>query len=68
MAKGRLPRFGHTFIRSLGEGLTIMRVRITPLQMSGATRLIVLQEDLTEFARTEAALKDTTEQLLKAQQ
>jgi signal transduction histidine kinase len=68
LASGRIHRFVHTFVRSVGDTLRLIRIRITPLQMGGATRLIVLQEDLTDFARTEAALKDTTEQLLKAQQ
>ena len=65
---GRIRRFVHTFVRDAAGGVSILRVSITPVQVTGATRLIVLQEDLTNLARAEASLRDTTAQLLSAQQ
>jgi signal transduction histidine kinase len=68
LLQGRASRFAHTFVRSGAGGIKMTRVRITPFQLGEATRLIVLQEDLTGVVQTEAALRDATERLLNAQE
>jgi signal transduction histidine kinase/PAS domain-containing protein len=69
LVRGRIQRFVHTFVNGGGGGAArVLRVRIFPLSMGAALRLVVLQEDLTGMARTEAALREATEQVLSAQE
>ena len=66
---GRVAMFEATFSQKTPEGgLTRRQVRITPLQINDDTYFVALHEDLTERARVLAALHETTDQLLYAQE
>jgi signal transduction histidine kinase len=60
--------FAHAYAVAGPLGSRLRQVRICPLQVGGAARLIAIHEDLGEVARANAALRKTTEQLLSAQE
>jgi signal transduction histidine kinase len=45
----------------------LRRVQITPVTVKGSTHLLAIHEDVTPQAKVEAALRETAEQLLSAQ-
>jgi signal transduction histidine kinase len=62
------PLFETTFSRRTPAGITRRQVRITPVSLGGETHFVVIHEDLTERARVLAALLETSDQLLHAQE
>jgi signal transduction histidine kinase len=57
----------HAYVVVTEAGPRWRQIRIAPLR-AGVAHFIALHEDLTEVARTQAALRRTTEQLLSVQQ
>ena len=64
---GRRRTFGLTYVVTTPDGLSWRRLRINRFAQGEATRLIVLQEDVTEVAQAQAALRETSERLLTIQ-
>jgi len=64
---GEAQSFSHAYDVAPSAGPRWRQIRITPLR-AGAAHFIAVHEDLTEVARTQAALRKSTEQLLSAQQ
>jgi signal transduction histidine kinase len=65
---GRVSAFEATFSQKTAEGSTPRQVRMAPLQMGRGTYFVAMHEDLTERARVLAALHETSDQLLHAQE
>jgi signal transduction histidine kinase len=65
---GRDSLFETTFSQETPEGSTRRQVRMTPLSLGRETYFVVMHEDLTERARVLAALLETSDQLLHAQE
>ncbi|HEY1928292.1 MAG TPA: ATP-binding protein [Caulobacteraceae bacterium] len=65
---GRVPTFEATFSQATREGSTRRQVRIAPMHVGRQTYYIAMHEDLTERARVLAALHETSDQLLHAQE
>ena len=63
----RRRTFGMAYVLDTPEGVRWRRLRIDRFQHGHALRLIVLQEDVTEVARAQAALRETSERLLTIQ-
>jgi signal transduction histidine kinase len=57
----------HAYVVVTESGPRWRQIRIAPLR-AGVAHFIAVHEDLTEVARTQAALRRTTEQLLSVQQ
>jgi len=55
------------YVLTTPEGVRWRRLRINRFQHGHALRLIVLHEDVTEVARAQAALRETSERLLTIQ-
>lgn len=64
---GRRRTFGLTYVVTTPDGLSWRRLRINRFAQGEATRLIVLQEDVTEVAQAQAALRETSDRLLTIQ-
>jgi signal transduction histidine kinase len=60
--------FETTFSQRTPAGTTRRQVRITPLELGRETYFVAMHEDLTERARVLAALLETSDQLLHAQE
>jgi signal transduction histidine kinase len=65
---GRASTFEATFSQKTREGSTRRQVRIAPMLIGRETYFAAAHEDLTERARVLAALHDTSDQLLHAQE
>jgi PAS domain S-box-containing protein len=65
---GRVSTFEATFSQTTREGSARRQVRITPMHVGRQTYYIAMHEDLTERARVLAALHETSDQLLHAQE
>jgi PAS domain S-box-containing protein len=65
---GRVSTFEATFSQTTREGSTRRQVRIAPMHFGRQTYFIAMHEDLTERARVLAALHETSDQLLHAQE
>jgi PAS domain S-box-containing protein len=63
----RRRSFGMAYVLNTPEGVRWRRLRINRFQHGHALRLIVMQEDVTEVARAQAALRETSERLLTIQ-
>ena len=63
----RRRTFGMAYVLNTPEGVRWRRLRIDRFQHGHALRLIVMQEDVTEVARAQAALRETSERLLTIQ-
>ena len=57
----------HAYVVVTGAGPRWQQIRIAPLT-AGVAHFIAVHEDLTEVTRTQAALRQSTEQLLSARQ
>ena len=68
LVAGRLAEIASTFRLSTARGEELRHVQITPLPLGNATYFAAIHEDLTERARVLAALSDTSDQLLQAQE
>ncbi|HEY2052077.1 MAG TPA: histidine kinase [Caulobacteraceae bacterium] len=65
---GRVSTFEATFTQNSREGTTRRQVRIAPMHVGRQTYYIAMHEDLTDRARVLAALHETSDQLLHAQE
>ena len=65
---GRTPQMEGTYTIGKGRDAELRHMQITPLRLSDATHFIAIHEDLTERARVLAALHETSDQLLHAQE
>jgi PAS domain S-box-containing protein len=63
----RRRTFGMAYVLTTPEGVRWRRLRINRFQHGHVLRLIVLHEDVTEVARAQAALRETSERLLTIQ-
>ena len=63
----RRRTFGMAYVLNTPEGVRWRRLRIDRFQHGHALRLIAMQEDVTEVARAQAALRETSERLLTIQ-
>jgi len=63
----RRRSFGMAYVLNTPEGVRWRRLRIDRFQHGHALRLIAMQEDVTEVARAQAALRETSERLLTIQ-
>ncbi|MGH6911055.1 MAG: PAS domain-containing protein, partial [Phenylobacterium sp.] len=63
----RRRTFGMAYVLNTPEGVRWRRLRIDRFQHGQALRLIAMQEDVTEVARAQAALRETSERLLTIQ-
>jgi PAS domain S-box-containing protein len=63
----RRRSFEMAYVLTTPEGVRWRRLRINRFQHGHALRLIVLHEDVTEVARAQAALRETSERLLTIQ-
>jgi signal transduction histidine kinase len=64
----RSHRFAHTFVLGREHGERFLHVEAMAVRMADTVRLIVLHEDLTGSAYTQAALRAATDQLLTARE
>jgi signal transduction histidine kinase len=65
---GGVPRMEGTYAIGKGRDAELRHVQIAPLRLGEATHFIAIHEDLTERARVLAALHETSDQLLHAQE
>jgi len=65
---GDAPQMQGTYTIGTGQDQELRHLQITPLRLGGATFYIAVHEDLTERARVLAALHETSDQLLYAQE
>jgi signal transduction histidine kinase len=68
LRSGASQSFVHTYERSGTAGPCRRQVRIARLRVGVDVHIVAIHEDLTEVARAQAALRDTSEQLLSAQE
>ena len=68
LVAGRSSQIAATYRLSTPHGQELRHVQITPLPLGNATYFAAIHEDLTERARVLAALSDTSDQLLQAQE
>jgi two-component system NarL family sensor kinase len=64
---GRRHSFGLAYVLTTPEGVRWRRLRINRFRHGQALRLIASHEDVTEVARAQAALRETSERLLTIQ-
>ena len=64
---GRRRSFAMAYVLTAAEGVRWRRLRINRFQSGHALRLIAVHEDVTEVARAQAALRETSERLLTIQ-
>jgi signal transduction histidine kinase len=68
LVSGRSAQIAETYRLTSARGEELRHVQITPLRLGNATYFAAIHEDLTERARVLAALSDTSDQLLQAQE
>ncbi|HEY1426714.1 MAG TPA: ATP-binding protein [Caulobacteraceae bacterium] len=68
LLSGRLEQIEDTFTIDSALGRELRQVRITPLRIGGHTYFTAIHEDLSERARILATLRETSDQLLHAQE
>jgi signal transduction histidine kinase len=68
LRSGASQSFVHTYARPGLDGPCWRQVRIARLRVGVDVHIVAIHEDLTEVARAQAALRDTSEQLLSAQE
>jgi two-component system, NarL family, sensor kinase len=65
---GRSTHFEATYSLEAPHGLELRQVQIAPLHVGGATYFVAIHENLTQRARVLAELRETSGQLLHAQE
>jgi len=65
---GKVARFEATYSQATRDGEKRRQVQIAPLQLGPATYFVAIHEDLTERAKVLAALHETSDRLLHAQE
>jgi PAS domain S-box-containing protein len=65
---GRQRTFRQSYVLTTPEGVRWRHLRINQFRQHSTTRLIAMHEDVTEIARAQAALRETSERLLMAQE
>jgi signal transduction histidine kinase len=65
---GRISELEATYDQPTPQGKRSRQVRITPLRIGETTYFLAIHEDLTERAKVLAALHETSDQLLHAQE
>jgi signal transduction histidine kinase len=65
---GASQSFVHTYERQGPEGPCWRQMRIARLRVGEDVHIVAIHEDLTEVARAQAALRDTSAQLMSAQE
>ncbi len=65
---GRTMHFEATYSLETPRGPELRQVQIAPLRLGGATYFVAIHEDLTQRARVLAELRETSGQLLHAQE
>jgi signal transduction histidine kinase len=65
---GQTAHLDATFIGQTPEGRKVRQVRIAPLRIAGVTYFAAVHEDVSERAKILAELRETSDQLLHAQE
>jgi signal transduction histidine kinase len=68
LLRGEAESVAQVYTVGSGVDLRWRQVRLTPLKVGAATHLLAIHEDLTEFARAQAAQRHSAEQLMAAQE
>jgi signal transduction histidine kinase len=68
LLSGEVPQLEATYSRDGPDGKRPRQVQIAPLRIGEITYFLAIHEDLTERAKVQAELNDTSDQLLHAQE
>jgi signal transduction histidine kinase len=68
LLRGETESLTQVYTVGAGSDLRWRQVRLTPLKVGSTTHLLAIHEDLTEFARAQAAQRNQAEQLMAAQE